>query len=437
MTFEILFIILLIMANGIFALSEIAVVTSRRSGLQQRRNEGDPGAAAALEMVDSPGHFLSTVQVGITLIGILAGAYGGATIAGELSELLRAWPAVAAYSDALGLAIVVAAITYLSIVLGELFPKRLALSNPERIASIIAPSMNAFSNLTRPLVFVLNSSTELLLKIFGVKHSEPPTITEEEIRVLIDQGTTAGVIEEDEQDIVERVFYLGDQKTEAIMTPRAEIIWLDIDDTPKDIEAKMTSGPYSIFPVCQGRLDRVIGIIQSKDVLSCSMSSHKVELQKSLLPPLFVPESMRALKVLERFKQTGIHLAIVVDEYGSVRGIVTLTDILEALVGDIPHIEELEEPHIMRREDGTWLVDGAVTIQELKEALDIEKFPREGEGLYQTAGGLLMTCLEKVPATGEYFEWEDYRFEVVDMDGQRVDKLLITMKEPDGWTKDN
>ena len=437
MTFEILFIILLIMANGIFALSEIAVVTSRRSGLQQRRNEGDPGAAAALEMVDSPGHFLSTVQVGITLIGILAGAYGGATIAGELSELLRAWPAVAAYSDALGLAIVVAAITYLSIVLGELFPKRLALSNPERIASIIAPSMNAFSNLTRPLVFVLNSSTELLLKIFGVKHSEPPTITEEEIRVLIDQGTTAGVIEEDEQDIVERVFYLGDQKTEAIMTPRAEIIWLDIDDAPEDIGAKMTSGPFSIFPVCQGRLDRVIGIIQSKDVLFSSMSCHKVELQKSLLPPLFVPESMRALKVLERFKQTGIHLAIVVDEYGSVRGIVTLTDILEALVGDIPHIEELEEPHIMRREDGSWLVDGAVPIQELKVALDIEKFPREGEGLYQTAGGLIMTCLEKVPTTGEYFEWENYRFEVVDMDGQRVDKLLITMKEPDGWTKDN
>ena len=431
MTFEVLFIILLILANGIFALSEIAVVSSRRSGLQQRRDEGDRGAAAALEMVESPGHFLSTVQLGITLIGTLAGAYGGATIAEELSLALRAWPAVAAYSDALSLALVVAAITYLSIVLGELFPKRLALSNPERIASIIAPSMRAFSSLARPLVLVLNASTELLLSIFGVKHGQPPAITEEEIRILIDQGTTAGVIEEEEQDIVERVFYLGDQKTEAIMTPRGEIVWLDIDDTPEDIGAKMTSEPYSIFPVCQGRLDRVVGIIQSKDVLSGSMSSHKVELHKSLLPPLFVPESMPALKVLERFKITGIHLAIVVDEYGSVRGIVTLTDILEALVGDIPHIEELQEPHIMRREDGTWLVDGAVPIQELKEALDVERFPREGEGLYQTAGGLLMTCLEKVPATGEYFQWEDYRFEVVDMDGQRVDKLLITMKGSD------
>ncbi|MBP7070963.1 MAG: HlyC/CorC family transporter [Methanothrix sp.] len=431
MTFEILFIILLIMANGIFALSEIAVVTSRRSGLQQRRDEGDLGAAAALEMVDSPGHFLSTVQVGITLVGIMAGAYGGATIAEELAEEFRAWPAVAAYSDSLSLAIVIAAITYLSIVLGELFPKRLALSNPERIAALISPSMSAFSTLARPLVFVLNASTDLLLKIFGIKHGEQPAITEEEIRMLIDQGTTAGVIEVEEQDIVERVFYLGDQKTEAIMTPRAEIVWLDIDDAPEDIGAKITSGPFSIFPVCQGRLDRVIGIIQSKDVLSCSMSSHKVELRKSLLPPLFVPESMRALKVLERFKQTGIHLAIVVDEYGSVRGIVTLTDILEGLVGDIPHIEELEEPHIMRREDGSWLVDGAVPIKELKEALQIEQFPREGEGLYQTAGGLVMACLEKVPATGDYLEWKDYRFEVVDMDGQRIDKLLITLIKAD------
>jgi len=431
MTFEILFIILLIMANGIFALSEIAVVTSRRSGLQQRRDEGDLGAAAALEMVDSPGHFLSTVQVGITLVGIMAGAYGGATIAEELAEEFRAWPAVAAYSDSLSLAIVIAAITYLSIVLGELFPKRLALSNPERIAALISPSMSAFSTLARPLVFVLNASTDLLLKIFGIKHGEQPAITEEEIRMLIDQGTTAGVIEVEEQDIVERVFYLGDQKTEAIMTPRAEIVWLDIDDAPEDIGAKITSGPFSIFPVCQGRLDRVIGIIQSKDVLSCSMSSHMVELQESLLPPLFVPESMRALKVLERFKQTGIHLAIVVDEYGSVRGIVTLTDILEGLVGDIPHIEELEEPHIMRREDGSWLVDGAVPIKELKEALQIEQFPREGEGLYQTAGGLVMACLEKVPATGDYLEWKDYRFEVVDMDGQRIDKLLITLIKAD------
>ncbi|HOU70793.1 MAG TPA: hemolysin family protein [Methanothrix sp.] len=422
---------MLIMANGIFALSEIAVVTSRRSGLQQRRDEGDLGAAAALEMVDSPGHFLSTVQVGITLVGIMAGAYGGATIAEELAEEFRAWPAVAAYSDSLSLAIVIAAITYLSIVLGELFPKRLALSNPERIAALISPSMSAFSTLARPLVFVLNASTDLLLKIFGIKHGEQPAITEEEIRMLIDQGTTAGVIEVEEQDIVERVFYLGDQKTEAIMTPRAEIVWLDIDDAPEDIGAKITSGPFSIFPVCQGRLDRVIGIIQSKDVLSCSMSSHKVELRKSLLPPLFVPESMRALKVLERFKQTGIHLAIVVDEYGSVRGIVTLTDILEGLVGDIPHIEELEEPHIMRREDGSWLVDGAVPIKELKEALQIEQFPREGEGLYQTAGGLVMACLEKVPATGDYLEWKDYRFEVVDMDGQRIDKLLITLIKAD------
>ncbi len=427
MSFEIIFIILLILANGIFALSEIAVVSSRKTRLQERVLKGDSGAEAALEMINSPSKFLSTVQVGITLIGTLAGAYGGATIAEDLAESLRAVPRIAPFSDALSIVIVVLAITYFTIVLGELFPKRLALSSPERIASFMAPSMRAFSTLASPAVYVLSVSTELLLKIFGVKPGQEPTVTEEEIRILIDQGTTAGVIEEEEQDIVERVFRLGDQRTEAIMTPRAEIVWLDIDDMLAEIQKKISSGPYSIFPVSRGRLDQVLGVIQAKDILSITMSNEKIDLKSFLLPPLFVPESMRALKVLERFKQTGIHLAIVVDEYGSVSGIVSLTDVLEALVGDIPHIEELDEPQIMRREDGSWLVDGAVPIQDLKEVLQIGQFPKEDEGLYQTAGGFIMTTMEKVPATGEYLDWERYRFEVVDMDGQRVDKLLITI----------
>lgn len=432
MSFEIIFIILLILANGIFALSEIAVVSSRKTRLQERVLKGDSGAEAALEMINSPSKFLSTVQVGITLIGTLAGAYGGATIAEDLAESLRAVPRIAPFSDVLSIVIVVLAITYFTIVLGELFPKRLALSSPERIASFMAPSMRAFSTLASPAVYVLSVSTELLLKIFGVKPGQEPTVTEEEIRILIDQGTTAGVIEEEEQDIVERVFRLGDQRTEAIMTPRAEIVWLDIDDILAEIQKKISSGPYSIFPVSRGRLDQVLGVIQAKDILSITMSNEKVDLKSFLLPPLFVPESMRALKVLERFKQTGIHLAIVVDEYGSVSGIVSLTDVLEALVGDIPHIEELDEPQIMRRDDGSWLVDGAVPIQDLKEVLQIGQFPKEDEGLYQTAGGFIMTTMEKVPATGEYLDWERYRFEVVDMDGQRVDKLLITIIASDG-----
>ena len=425
MTFEILFIILLVIANGIFAMSEIAVVSSRKTRLQQRAEEGDSGAKTALEMANSPSRFLSTIQVGITLIGTLAGAYGGATIAEDLAESLALIPSLAPYSDALSIAAVVLVITYLTIVLGELFPKRLALSNPERIASFMAPSMNAFSTIVSPVVCLLSASTELVLKIFGVKPSEEPQVTEEEIRVLIDLGATTGVIEEEEQDIVERVFRLGDQRAESVMTPESEIVWLDINDSAEEIQRKITSGPYSLFPVCKEQLDHVLGVVQAKDLLSCTVKDRKVDLKSFLLPPLFVPESMRALKVLERFKQTGIHLAIVLDEYGSVRGIVTLTDILEALVGDIPHIEELAEPQILKREDGSWLVDGMLPIDDFKEAFKVVNLPEDESGRYQTVGGLVMMHLEKIPTTRDHFEWGGYRFEVVDMDEHRVDKILV------------
>lgn len=432
MIFEVLFIILLIIANGIFAMSEIAVVSSRKTKLQQRAEEGDSGAKTALAMANSPSKFLSTIQVGITLIGILAGAYGGATIAEDLAEILTLIPSLAPYSDALGIVLVVLGITYLTIVLGELIPKRVALSNPERIASFMAPSMNAFSTIVSPVVYVLSASTELVLKAFGIRPSEEPQVTEEEIRILIDLGATAGVIEEEEQDIVERVFRLGDQWAEAVMTPESEIVWLDINDSAEEIQKKITSGPYSLFPVCKGGLDNVLGVVQAKDILSCTMKDQKTDLKPSLLPPLFVPESMRALKVLERFKQTGIHLAIVMDEYGSVRGIVTLTDILEALVGDIPHIEELSEPQILKREDGSWLVDGMLSIDEFKEAFRLANLPEEESGRYQTVGGFVIMHLEKIPTTGDRFEWGDYRFEVVDMDEHRVDKILVHPLESSG-----
>lgn len=429
MTFEILFIILLIIANGIFAMSEIAVVSSRKIRLQQRAKEGDLGARTALEMAESPSRFLSTIQVGITLIGILAGAYGGATIAEDLAEILALIPSLAPYGDVLSIVVVVLSITYLTIVLGELIPKRVALSNPEKIASFMAPSMNAFSTIVSPVVYLLSASTELLLKVFGIKPGEEPQVTEEEIRILIDRGATAGIIEEEEQDIVERVFRLGDQWAEAIMTPESEIVWLDMNDSAEDVQKKIASGPYSLFPVCKDRLDHVLGVVQAKDLLSCTIKDQKVDIKSFLLPPLFVPESMRALKVLERFKLTGIHLAIVLDEYGSVRGIVTLTDILEALVGDIPHIEELAEPQILKRDDGSWLVDGMLPIDEFKEAFQVENVHEEEDGRYQTVGGLVMMHLEKIPTTGDRFNWGGYRFEVVDMDEHRVDKVLVTLAD--------
>lgn len=430
MTFEILVIIFLIIANGIFAMSEIAVVSSRKTRLQQKAEGGDSGARTALEMANSPGGFLSTIQVGITLIGTTAGAYGGATISEDLALRLAKIPGLGPYSDALSIAAVVLAITYLAIVLGELVPKRLALSRPERIASFMAPSMAAFSFIISPAVNVLNASTELVLKIFGVKPSEEPQVTEEEIKVLIDLGATTGVIEEEEQDIVERVFRLGDQRADAIMTPESEVVWLDIEDSADEMQRKITSGSYSLFPVCRGGLDHVLGVVQAKDLLSCIMKDQKVDLKSHMLSPLFVPESMRALKVLERFKRTGIHLAIVVDEYGSVRGIVTLTDILEALVGDIPHIEELAEPQILKLEDGSWLVDGMLPIDDFKDAFHIVDLPGEESGRYQTVGGLVMMHLEKIPAAGDRFEWGDYRFEVIDMDEHRVDKIMVSSMKP-------
>lgn len=423
MILEILIIILLIIANGLFAMSEMAIISARKALLKKKAEEGDSGAKVALELAKEPNQFLSTIQIGITLVATLVGAFGGATIAGELAVYLEGFPLLAPYSNALSIAIIVLGITYLSLVIGELVPKRIALNSPERISSVIAAPMRAFSTIASPIIFILSTSTDLVLRVLGVKPYVEPIITEEEIKILIEQGTTAGVIEEDEQDILERVFRLGDQRSDAIMTPRGEIIWLDIDDSPEEIQRKISSGPYSLFPVSKRRLDNVLGIVQAKDLLPCSMKDGKVDLKSSVLPPLFIPESMRALKVLERFRETGIHLAIVLDEYGSVQGIVTLTNLLEAMVGDIPHINELAEPMIVKRENGSWLVDGALPVEKFKEAFNIKSMPEED--LYQTVGGFVMMHLEKVPSTGDHFEWDGYKFEVVDMDAHRVDKLLV------------
>jgi putative hemolysin len=281
---------------------------------------------------------------------------------------------------------------------------------------------------------LLSASTELVLRALGVKSYIEPGVTEEEIRILIDQGTTAGIFEEEEQDIMERVFSLGDRRVNSIMTPRGEIVWLEIDDSTAEISRKIAGGAYSMFPVCRRKLDNVLGVVQSKDLLSCNLADQKVDLKSSLLPPLFVPESMRALKVLEKFKQTGIHLAIVLDEYGSVQGIVSLVDLLEGLVGDIPHIDDLAEQQVVKRQDGSWLVDGSLPVDDFKEMVDPEGLPEEEESQYITLGGFVMTHLEKIHATGDHFEWGGYRFEVVDMDERKVDKILVTPlgKDKDG-----
>lgn len=424
-TFEITFILLLILLNGLLAMSEIALVSSRKARLQQRINAGDEKARVALELASRPGDFLSTVQIGITLIGILAGAFGGATIAQSLSEVLMTVPLLAPISSTLSIAIVVVSITFLSLILGELAPKRLALNNPEDIASRVAGPMRFLSSLVRPLVSLLSWSTNLVLRIVGVTPSLEPAVTEEEVRVMIEQGTQAGIFEEAEQDMVAGVFRLGDLQAESLITPRTEIDWLDIDATPEEHQRKIVTTGHSRFPVAQGSLDNVLGVVQAKDLLAASLAGHSVDLQANLREPLFVPEHMPALMVMELFKKTRMSMALVIDEFGGLQGLVTLNDFLEAIVGSVSVMGERDEPEIVQREDGSWLLDGMLSMSEVTNVLNVAGFPGEKEGHYQTLGGFVITFLGRIPKTADSFEWSGMRFEVVDMDGLRVDKVLV------------
>lgn len=422
---EIAIILMLIIINGLFVLSEIALVSSRKARLQQLANDGDESARKALELASSPNRFLSTSQIGVTFVSILAGAFGGATIAGEVEARLGEIPLLTPYSHIAGIIIVVIGISYISLVIGELVPKRLGLSRPEKVASIIASPMNTISLLLYPVVRILSISTDLVLKVAGVKPVEEPPVTEEEIKILIDEGTRAGVFEEVEQDIVERVFRLSDRRAASLMIPRADVIWLDIDDSPDEIKRKVDQSDYPLFPVGKGSLDDVLGVVRARDMLSCSLKDQHVDLKSSLIPPQFIPESMAVLKILELFKQSGVHVALVVDEYGGIQGLVTLRDILEAIVGDIPYVGRPTEPQVVKRDDGSWLVDGMLSTDEFKEIFHVKRLPGEETGYYQTIGGFVMMHLGRIPSTGDKFVWDDLSFEVVDMDENRIDKMII------------
>ena len=424
-TIEILTILVLIIVNGVFSMSEMAIVSARKVRLQHQANQGDTKARAALELAEAPNRFLSTVQVGISLIGILTGAFGGATLADKLASYLRLIPGLAPYSQPIAFAIVVLTITYLSLIIGELVPKRLALNNPERIAANVAIPMRMVEAIASPVVHLLSASTDLVLRVLGIGPSTEPQVTEEEIKVLIEQGTEAGTFEEAEQDMLERVFRLGDRPVNALMTPRPDIVWLDLEDSAEENRQKMMESAHSRFPVCQGGLDNVLGVLHVTDLLGRSLSGQPLDLTVSLRQPVFVPESTRGLKVLELFKQTGIHMALVVDEYGVVQGVVTLNDILVEIVGDVSSADELENPQAVQREDGSWLLDGMLPVDEFFELFDIDELPGEHRGSYQTLGGFVMTHLGRIPAAAEHFEWEGMRFEVMDMDGNRVDKVLV------------
>lgn len=423
---EILLIFLLLLLNGVFAMSEIAVVSSRKVRLQQKAEDGDDAARAALDLSNSPNRFLSTVQIGITLVGILAGALGGATLAEKLAVSLRQIKGLEQYSSGLAFAIVVLLTTYFSLVIGELIPKRLGLLDPERIAMAVAKPMRFLSRLAGPLVKILSLSTDLGLRLLGASPSKEPPVTEEEIKVLMAQGAQVGVFELAEQDMVEGIFRLNDRPIDSIMTPRTEIEWLDLDETHDEILLEIKQSRHTRFPVAQDNLDNVIGVLSSKDFLEKMLAGENFKIPDLLEPPLFVPDSMSTLKTLERIKDAGVREALVLDEYGGLLGMVTLYDILKAIVGDIPGPGDSAEPQVIRREDGSWLLDGLLSIDEVKELLGVDDLPDEDRIGYQTLGGFVMSQLGRIPSAGQQFEWNAMRFEVLDMDGRRVDKVLVT-----------
>lgn len=406
-------------------MSELAIVSVRKVRLQQLANQGDKNAAVALDLANAPNRFLASVQIGITLLAILSGAFAESTIAQRLAPLLNLIPGIGAYRDPLASVVAVLLITYLTLIIGELVPKQLALNYPEKIASVVAVPMRMLATIASPIVYLLSASTDLVVRLLGIAPSNEPIVTEEEIRVLIEQGTEAGTFEEAEQDMVERVFRLGDRPVNALMTPRPDIVWLDLEDTSEENRKKMLDSCHSRFPVCQGGLDNVLGVMHVTDLLARSLSGQPLDLTVGLRQPVFVPESTRGLKILELFKQTGIHLALVVDEYGVIQGLVTLNDIMVEIVGDVPSAGELEEPQAVQREDGSWLLDGMLPVDEFFEIFNIEEIPKEHRGSYQTLGGFVITHLGRIPSATDNFEWENLRFEVMDMDGNRVDKVLV------------
>lgn len=423
-TFELLVIVVLIIVNGLLSMSEIAIIASRKSKLQEMANTGSVSAMLALRLSEKPEDLLSVVQIGITLVGIVAGVYGGATIADRLAIYFDSVSWLAAYSHVVALVIVVGLITYLSLLIGELVPKRIALSNPEKIAARTAGLMRFMEILTYPLVKLLTFSTNSVLTLIGVPHSVDSRVTEEEVKVLLEEGTKTGVFEEVEQDMVESVLKLDDRPISALMTPRTEVEWYDLNDPLSDFEAKIKAGSRSVFPVALDTLDNVLGVVDVRDYLILKLEKKaKKDIRDIMTNSLFIVESTPILKVVEMFKRTGIHLAMVIDEHGVVQGLVTINDVLEAIVGDI---SLSGEPEAVQRADGSWLIDGMLPVDEFKKIFDLDVWEGEESGHYYTMGGLLVVHMAKTPRSGDVFEWNKFMFEVVDMDGRRVDKILVT-----------
>ncbi|MCF1713421.1 hemolysin family protein [Flavihumibacter sp. RY-1] len=421
---EIFIIFGLILLNGLFSMAEIALVSARKARLEAQAQKGDLRAKEALALANHPDTFLSTVQIGITLIGILTGIFSGDTVTSDVAAFFKDIPFLSDYANGLATAVVVIVLTYFSMVLGELLPKRIGLSNPEKIAKLAAGPMRIISLATHPFIWLLSKSTYLLTRLLGVKPNDSQ-VTEEEIKAIISEGTEQGTIEEAEQEIIERVFHLGDRNITSLMTHRSDIVWFDVNDNEQSIKEKIVKEPHSIYPICDGDIDDIKGVVSIKDLY---ITSDLTLFKHIMKPAMFVPENNTAYRVLEKFKETQLHSCFIVDEYGSVLGMITLNDILEAIVGDLPQ-PDIEDYEIIKRDDGSYLVDAQIPFYDFLSRFEMTDWMHEGEQEFNTLAGFILHKLERIPHTGDTLEWKGFRFEIIDMDSLRIDKILVTISQ--------
>ncbi len=421
---EILIIFGLIVLNGVFAMAEIALVSARKTRLELQANKGDERAKKALELANHPDTFLSTVQIGITLIGILTGIYSGENLKGAVKGFFEQYPLLTPYSGPIATTVVVVLLTYFSLVIGELLPKKIGLSKPEVIAKLVAAPMRYITFITYPFIWLLTRSANLLVRIFKIKSVENG-VTEEEIKAIINEGTEAGAIEEKEQEIIERVFHLGDRNITSLMSHRSDIVWMDVNAKVADIKQKMREVVHTSYPLCEGVIDNIKGIVSIKDIL---LASDDTLLRNLMKPGLYVPENNSVYQVLEKFKQYNANSCFIVDEYGSLEGMMTLNDILEAIVGDIGPVDE-DDYEIVKREDGTYLIDAQIPFYDFLSRFEKTEFMNEGEHDFNTLAGFILHQLKTIPKTGDNLHWKGFDFEIIDMDGNRIDKVLLTISE--------
>jgi putative hemolysin len=424
---EILILAILFMLNGVFAMYEIALVSSRKSRLEEKAKFGNIGAKKALKLLREPEKILSVTQFGITLVGIISGAYGGIAFAEDIAPFFTNIPSLAPYSHTLAVIIVVGLITYFSLIIGELVPKTIALNNPEAISIFLSPVMNVIGRVAYPVIWFLSVSTKLVLKLFGIKSKAEVPVTEEELRILLKQGSEHGIIEKEESDIINEVIRFGDKRASMLMTHRLDVEWIDNTEPSEEILAIALRSSHSRIPICHKTVDDVKGVVAIKDLLAWYINHQSLNFEEIITDPVYIPEQLPAIKVLELFRETRNHFGIVVNEYGSMEGIITLHDITENIMGDLPAIEDEDEPDVFQREDGSYLIDGSMMLEDVEDLLELHSLFESGEEEVNinTIGGLAMYKLNRIPKTGDKFSIRGKYFEIVDMDGNRVDKLLV------------